>query len=77
MQPDMGLWTGRVDPEPRTERWHQVVAPLGQRRIGAFRTWPRFVHIEPLCVAVARRTLLEMHLAAVGMNQAQERERDR
>ena len=30
MQPDMGLWTGRVDPEPRTERWHQVVAPLGE-----------------------------------------------
>lgn len=26
--PDMSLWSGRVDREPRTPRWHQRVAPL-------------------------------------------------
>src|SRR5699024_3498950 len=25
---DMSLWTGRVDPEPDTHRWHQQVQPL-------------------------------------------------
>jgi len=25
--PDMGIWQGRVDPEPDSERWHQRIAP--------------------------------------------------
>ena len=28
MQPDMTSWTGRIDPEPATLRWHQIVKPL-------------------------------------------------
>lgn len=28
MRPDMTSWTGRIDPEPATLRWHQIVKPL-------------------------------------------------
>ncbi|MFT5447307.1 MAG: formiminoglutamase [Gammaproteobacteria bacterium] len=28
MQPDMTSWSGRIDPEPATLRWHQMVKPL-------------------------------------------------
>lgn len=32
MKTDMTPWTGRVDPEPDTARWHQQVQPLEQAR---------------------------------------------
>ena len=32
MKTDMTPWTGRVDPEPDTHRWHQQVQPLEQAR---------------------------------------------
>lgn len=30
MKPEMTVWTGRVDPEPNTARWHQQVQPFSQ-----------------------------------------------
>ena len=27
---DMSLWTGRTDPEPNSERWHQKIQPLSE-----------------------------------------------
>ncbi|GAA3549073.1 formimidoylglutamase [Zobellella aerophila] len=30
MKPEMNAWTGRVDPEPNTARWHQQVQPFSQ-----------------------------------------------